>query len=157
MWLVTNFAAWLSKHASLVRSITLQGLAHNIPVTSVAACQTLAMALQSAAAGPRPLRLLMFSCDAASPQRPTAALLRVLPDCLTQLEVGATECLPSSPAEAAAAVDSHVLARLTRLRHLVISPGNSRTDNFLEPRALAPLTGLTHLALTADCTQVGLW
>jgi hypothetical protein len=161
MWLVTNFGAWLSNHASLVRSITLTGLAHNIPVTAVSACQTLAMALQSAATGPRPLRLLSFSCDAASPHRPTAPLLRVLPDCLTKLEVGATECLPNSAAEAAAGADSHVLARLTRLRHLTIRPGHNKTAvraaaDFLEPRALTPLTALTHLALVTACTQVGL-
>jgi hypothetical protein len=161
MLMLSSFAAWLSQHGSLVRSITLHGLAGNVKATVITAYQVLGMALQLAAvrAGARPMKLQVFSSDGASNVYASRPLLAALPDCLTELHVTADEGLASVPADRGGFPEIRilldVLTKFKHLRKLCIDHG-PMSKWLLHPETLTPLTNLTCLELNrAACTEVG--
>jgi hypothetical protein len=144
LWMLSSFADWLSKHGSLGRSIALHGFKETIIVT---ACQMLGMALKLAASGPRSLKLQSFISDVTSSEHASMPLLAALPNCLTELQITADECITQTFEHAhGCTVLSHAVYRLKHLRTLCIREGVSERS-FLHPQALAELCNLTCLEL----------
>lgn len=151
--MLSSFADWLSKHGSLVRSITLHGFKETL---IVAACQMLGMALKLAASGPRSLKLQSFTSDVTSSEHASMPLLAALPNCLTELHITADECITQTFEHAlGCTVLIHAVNRLKNLRKLCIREGVTERT-FLHPRALVRLSSLTCLELEwAQFTHVG--
>ena len=130
LWMLSSFADWLSKHGSLVRSITLHGLKETL---IVAACQMLGMALKLAASGPRSLKLQSFISDVTSSEHASMPLLAALPNCLTELHITADECITQTFEHAlGCTVLIHAVNRLKNLRKLCIREGVTERT-FLHP------------------------
>jgi hypothetical protein len=172
MQMITSFAAWLQRHGSLVRSITLHGLADQpyqqgmgnirIAATAATACQMLGMALQLAAAGAvaagSPMKLQVFTSNVASYNYDSMPLLAALPECLAELHVTADECISRRERGLHNVREPLVDAvlKLKHLRKLCISKGLMDSPWILHPETLTAFTSLTCLELHyAASYQVG--
>jgi hypothetical protein len=170
MGMITSFAAWLSVHGSLVRSITLHGLADrtdphgnstSVAATASTACQMLGMALRLATAGAlaagSPVKLQVFTCDVTSYNYDSMPLLAALPEGLTKLHVTADECISRRERGLHSTKEPLVdaVAKLKYLRKLCINKGVLPWW-ILHPETLTAFTSLTCLELHHACSyEVG--